>query len=348
MSRYVVIGGAGFIGSHLVDALLASGHDVTVIDNFSSGLHGDLNSGAELVEADARDSDRVREALQNANGCFHLATSSLSGGEPADAGRPNVLSAVIDAACRAGGVPVVYASSRAVYGNATPGRLSEDMTPVPADPEGQVHLAGERCAAAAFASHRLPSLGLRLFDVYGPRQRPESHPAGMIPRLARWIRDGDPAVVDGQGQHDFLYVADAVRHLLAGMALLTRVPPAAFVVNACTGRATTETELALLIGKLVGCSPRIEAAAPARVTTAGVGDPARALALLGVATRVCVLDGVTWTIGHAPIPGPVPVPNANEASTRRDACGAAPTYSRIALASAASPVIQAGGSCTAR
>lgn len=249
--KYLVTGGAGFIGSHLCARLLAEGHDVTVLDNLSSGTRERLPAGVHFLHGDIRDAAMVTKALAGAEGCFHLAAIAsveVARRDWRTAHAVNLGGTLeVFAACQASGTPVVYASSAAVYGNGLPMPLSEAMTPHPQTLYGVDKLACELHAS----THRAPSLGLRFFNIYGPGQDASSPYAGVIARFIDALAQGKELTLYGDGRQtrDFIYVADAVDALLLGMQALHKgdsLPPA---LNVCTGQSCDIASLAKLLSE---------------------------------------------------------------------------------------------------
>jgi len=305
LSLFLVTGGAGFIGSHLCDALLAAGHRVRVVDDLSTGHRANLDPRCELVVGDVADAALMRRAMQDASGCFHLAaiaSVARSNEDWCGTHRTNLSGtvAVLDAARAAGRVPVVYASSAAIYGDQGEAAITEALRPAPRTAYGADKLGSELHAAVAFGVHGVPTLGCRFFNVYGPRQDPASPYSGVISIFAARIAAGQGVTVHGDGgqTRDFVYVADVVAHLLAGMRLLQAAPQAA-VVNVCTGRATSVLQLAKTLATASGRAARI-AHGPARAgdIRTSLGDPAAATALVGVAARTRLEDGLRATLDH--------------------------------------------------
>jgi UDP-glucose 4-epimerase len=308
MALYVVTGGAGFIGSHLVDALLADGHAVRVVDDFSTGRRENLDPRADLLVGDVADAGLVRRAIAGADGCFHLAAvASVARGNEDWLGthRSNQTGtiAVLDAARIAGSFPVVYASSAAIYGDQGAGALAEDARPAPRSAYGADKLGSELHASVAFAVHGVPTTGLRFFNVYGPRQDPASPYSGVVSIFAARIAAGLPITIHGDGRQvrDFVFVGDVVSHLRAAMARLSR-QPGAFVFNVCTGRATSVLALAQSIGVAVGRAGRIGFGAPRPGDLlASLGDPTQARAELGVTAETALPDGLARTLAPSAI-----------------------------------------------
>jgi UDP-glucose 4-epimerase len=305
LSLFLVTGGAGFIGSHLTDALLEAGHRVRVVDDLSTGHRANLDPRCELVVGDVADAALMRRAMQDASGCFHLAaiaSVARSNEDWCGTHRTNLSGtvAVLDAARAAGRVPVVYASSAAIYGDQGEDAITEALRPAPRTAYGADKLGSELHAAVAFGVHGVPTLGCRFFNVYGPRQDPASPYSGVISIFAARIASGQGITVHGDGgqTRDFVYVADVVAHLLAGMRLLQAAPQAS-VVNVCTGQATSVLLLARTLGAAAGRTARI-AHGPARAgdIRTSLGDPRMATALLGVAARTRLEEGLRATLDH--------------------------------------------------
>ena len=296
---YLVTGGAGFIGSHLVDALLASGHSVRVVDDLSSGKRENLDPRATFTHGDIGDARLMRDLLDGVAGCFHLAaiaSVARCAEEWTATSHTNMggTVTVMDAARKQGGVPVVYASSAAIYGEQAVLPIHEDLAPRPRSSYGADKLAGELQAQAAFITHGLSSVGFRFFNVYGPRQDPSSPYSGVISIFANRLRAGQAITIHGDGgqTRDFIAVADIVRFLLAGMAH-AQAEPSAIVLNACTGQATSVRELAHLLARTIGSDAAIgHGDARSGDIRTSVGDPARARAILRTEARITLADGL--------------------------------------------------------
>jgi UDP-glucose 4-epimerase len=301
MGLYLVTGGAGFIGSHLVDALLAQGHTVRVLDDLSTGRRDNLDSRAELVVGDVADAGIVDAAMAGAAGCFHLAAiASVQRGNEDWPGTNRVnlggTIAVLDAARRHGKLPVVYASSAAVYGDLGDVVATEAALCVPRTAYGADKLGCEQHALIGWHVHRVPSVGLRFFNVYGPRQDPASPYSGVISIFANRIGAGQGISLHGDGRQtrDFVFVADVVAHLLAAL----RAEPAARVLNVCTGLETSISSLAQMIGGIAGLTPPVEFGSErAGDIRRSLGDPTRARNALGVSADIPLSAGLRTLMG---------------------------------------------------
>lgn len=303
--KYLVTGGCGFIGSHLADALLAAGHSVRVLDDLSTGRVENLAPAAELIRGSVADPAAVASAMSGVDGCFHLAAiasvvrceQDWAGAHATNLGG---LIAVLQSA-RDRRIPVVYASSAAVYGDIAPVPVSEASPAHPISAYGADKLGCEHHAAVGAASFGIPTLGLRLFNVYGPRQDGASPYSGVISAFCDRLSQGMPITIWGGGQQtrDFVYVGDVVAAMLAGM---TKLPDTPLVLNVCTGQSVSVLELARIIGGLCGVRPVIEHR-PARSgdIAASCGDPALLQTALGVVAGTTLADGLRRTVARASI-----------------------------------------------
>jgi len=309
MSTYLVTGGAGFIGSHLCDALLARGDTVRVLDNLSTGHRSNLPVAANLIVGDIADPATVAEAMQGVDGCFHLAAiASVEKGitEWIGTHQTNLTGTitVFDAIRRQGTkIPVVYASSAAVYGDAATIPIAESEPRTPLSAYGADKYACELHARVASHVHAVPTVGLRFFNVYGPRQDPKSPYSGVISIFCERIGAGLPIKIFGDGQQtrDFIYVADVVQALLAGMALRPADSP---VFNVCTGVPTSIEALSHLIADLARKNLNAETESPrAGEIRHSLGTPALADSVLGLPARVSLRIGLqqvlAWMTGSA-------------------------------------------------
>ena len=218
MTSYLVTGGAGFIGSHLCEALVARGDSVRVIDDLSTGHRHNLPPGVPLIVGDVADPDAVARAMEGVDGCFHLAAiASVEQGVTDWLGthRANLTGTitVFDAIRRQGSrIPVVYASSAAVYGDAAHRADRRNRPCPPLSAYGADKYRCELHARVASHVHGIPTVGLRFFNVYGPRQDPKSPYSGVISIFCERISAGQPITSSATASQtrDFVYVGDVV------------------------------------------------------------------------------------------------------------------------------------------
>lgn len=257
MNKYLVTGGAGFIGSHTVDHLLAKDQQVVVLDNFSSGYRNNLPDSHPLltiIEGDIRDASAVFEATQGVTHCLHLAAQvsvvkSLE--DPADSATHNILGFinVLNTAKINNVKRFVYASSAATYGNPTSLPLNESEPVKPESPYGLEKQINELYVQLFSELYNTSACGLRYFNVYGPRQDPKSPYAGVIALFADAVLAKQALTIYGDGfqSRDFIFVNDVARANLA--ALDSHFEG---VVNIATGSTVTLLELIEVLEKIVG------------------------------------------------------------------------------------------------
>lgn len=223
---YLVTGGAGFIGSHMVGALLDGGHHVRVVDNFSTGKRENLAQVADRIDLRAisvTDRAALDEALDGVDYVFHLAALASvprSVADPLASNEHNITGTLnlLMAAREAGVKRVVYAGSSSAYGNIESDYKSEDMLPQPLSPYAVAKLAAEHYCQVFTEVYGLETVTVRYFNVFGPRQDPLSTYAAVIPKFITAMLDGHPPVVEGDGRQsrDFTYIANVVHgNLLA-------------------------------------------------------------------------------------------------------------------------------------
>ncbi len=269
-STILVTGGAGFIGSHLVEALLESGHSVHVIDDLSMGRRENVHPGARFYEGDIRQADLVENALEGVDRVVHLAARVAVRDSVArfyEDAQTNLMGTlqVLHQACRKKVKKFVFASSMAVYGDSErPTPVSEWSPQDPVSPYGLSKLAAEKYVLLLARQFDLPAVCLRYFNVFGPRQALTPY-VGVITIFIRALQQGDaPGIFgDGNQQRDFVYVGDIVRATL--LALESEVCGEVF--NVGTGKGTSVREIAdLLIRKLrPGVQPRFLPSQPGEI-----------------------------------------------------------------------------------
>lgn len=307
MARYLVTGGAGFIGSNLAEALVKAGHAVIVLDNFSTGKRQNiqhLEKQIELIEGDITVFDDVEKAVKGVEVIFHLAAvpsvpksiqDPIGSNRAAIDGTLHVLVAARDAGVRR----VVYASSSSVYGDQAPESPKiETMTPQPISPYGVAKLAAENYCQVFYRVYGLETVSLRYFNVFGQRQDPESLYAAVIPCFITAFLSGKPPVIYGDGEQtrDFTYVGNVVAgNLLAATAPAERV--AGHVLNLAAGGRTSLNELVDMLQEITGitCEPIYEDARPGDIRHS-MASVTKAKQLMGYEPSISVLTGLHDTV----------------------------------------------------
>lgn len=306
----LVTGGAGFIGSHVVEALLEDGLSVRALDNMStghernlSGLRGDL----DVIVGDIRDAEAVRNACRNVTTVFHLAAYiSVPGSvrEPALADAVNIQGTLnlLLAARDAGVQRFVFSSSAAVVGEPETLPVDEHARTRPGSPYGVEKLYGEHMCRLFSGLYGLSTIALRYFNVFGPRQNPESEYAAVIPKFVSCMAKGEQPTIYGDGEQtrDFLYVKDVARANL----LAARVPASGLTVNVASGRSVSVRELFDVIATITGYhgQPRYSEPRPGDIKHSAA-SVRRAAEVLGFSPRVSLEDGLRetarWLCGEA-------------------------------------------------
>ena len=257
---YLVTGGAGFIGSNIAEHLVGKGHTVRIFDNFSTGKRDNLRrveNKAEIIEGDLSDLDRVRRAVAGACCVLHLAAipsvhrsveNPRMTNESNIAGTLNVLLAARDAKCRR----VVFSSSSSVYGDTPTLPKREDMPPSPLSPYAVHKITGEYYCRVFWRLYGLETISLRYFNVFGPRQDPQSQYAAVIPRfITAILKDESPTIFgNGKQTRDFSHIENIIDANLAACAAPKEALGQAFNI-ACGGRISL-LELLDTINSIVG------------------------------------------------------------------------------------------------
>ena len=257
MRNVVVTGGAGFIGSHLTEALVRGGYHAIVIDDLSSGKLDnikDLLCEVKFVKGSIIDFPLLKELFHDVDYVFHQAAISSvprSIENPRathDANASGTLNVLL-AASQNNVKKVIYASSSSVYGDVPVLPKKEDMTPHPLSPYAVAKLAGENYCRVFWQVYQLPSVSLRYFNVYGPRQNPNSQYAAVIPQFIRRVLKGNPPIIFGDGEQtrDFTFVRDVVE-----ANILAVQSDACGLFNISRGESITINRLAELVIDLVG------------------------------------------------------------------------------------------------
>lgn len=293
----LVTGGAGFIGSHLVEELVRRDRRVRVLDNLSTGKREYLAhvlDRVELVEGDILDPACVQRSMQGVSRVFHqaaLRSVPRSVGDPFSTNRANVEGTlnVFIAARDAGVRCVVYASSSSVYGNDRPLPLREDIPAIPVSPYAISKLANEHYGRVFTALYGLPTVGLRYFNVFGPRQDPESNYATVVPRFLRAGLRGESLEVHGDGlqSRDFTYVSNVV---LANCLAAESAAAAGEVFNVACGAKYSLMDIASWLATALGEGRTVRW----HHTPGRAGDVRHTLADIGKAERL---------LGYRPLVG---------------------------------------------
>jgi nucleoside-diphosphate-sugar epimerase len=267
--RYLVTGGAGFIGSNTVQELVRCGHKVVVLDNLSTGRESNLagvRDQIEFIHGSITDLEKVREACLGVDYVLHLAARTSvprSMKEPVEThfvnvdGTLNVLLAARDAKVRR----LVFSASSSVYGETPTLPKRESMTPAPISPYGVTKLMGEIYGKLFHRIYGLDFVALRYFNIFGPRQDPDSPYSGVLSRFnAALLDDREPTIYgDGQQSRDFTYVANAVQ---ANLLACTAQNVAGLVFNIGTGDRYTLNQTIQMLGQITGRSVNTKDASP--------------------------------------------------------------------------------------
>lgn len=259
--KFLVTGGAGFIGSHIVDHLIVEGHQVVILDNLVTGKRENLNPRAKFIKSDIVDYAQIAPYFAGVEAVFHcaaLARIQPSIKDPLLSNQTNITGTlnVLWAAKNAGARKVIYSGSSSVYGRDDKGTLRESMEPHPQSPYALQKLVGEQYCRLFSQLYGLPTVILRYFNVYGPRQITEGAYATVIGIFLRQKREGKPMTIvgDGRQRRDFTHIDDVVRANI--LAWQKKVPPGE-IINIGTGRNYSVNEVARLVqGETVKIPPR--------------------------------------------------------------------------------------------
>ncbi|NUQ64540.1 MAG: SDR family oxidoreductase [Pirellulales bacterium] len=306
MRTFLVTGGAGFIGSHIAEALVARGDQVRVLDNLSTGFLSNLDTirdRVEFIQGDLVDADAVRKAVQGVECIFHeaaLASVPRSVERPLDTNAACVTGTLtlLDAARRAGVRRVVYAGSSSAYGDQPNSSKRETDLPAPISPYGAAKLAAEYYCRAFTATYGFETVTVRYFNVFGPRQDPNSPYSAVIPLFITAILAGRQPVIygDGQQSRDFTYVANVVHaNLLAADA----PGVAGRVLNVANGRSVTLLEMLAALNRLLGTDiqPNHAPPRPGDIRES-MADITQARQLLGYEPQVGFEEGLRRSIEY--------------------------------------------------
>lgn len=306
--RYLVTGGCGFIGSHLADALIDAGHAVVILDDLSTGKKENAHPKASVMIGDTTDYATVEQAFTNIDGCFHLAAvasveKSIHEWAKTHAVNSTSTVNVFQAASRLERkIPVVYTSSAAVYGDCPTIPTPEDAEKKPLTAYGADKLSCDLHGSIAWHVHGVPNIGLRPFNVYGPRQDPSSPYSGVISIFVDRIQRRLPVTIFGDGYQvrDFVYVEDAVKAFMTAMDHLQNHGETSGheIFNLCTGRLNTINALAHIIASITGSLTRInyepQRKGDIRIS---IGNPAKLAAGLGLQLDITLQEGLERMLG---------------------------------------------------
>jgi UDP-glucose 4-epimerase len=300
----LVAGGAGFIGSHLCQALLDAGRRVRVLDDLATGhLHNLSGMNVELVQGSEADPEAAAAACQGVSGIYHFAARPSvpwSIEHPIEAHRANheTTLALIEAGAKAGARRIVFSSSSAIYGDGPELPKTEDLAPAPKSPYAEHKLAGEVALRAAHQAGRIEAVSLRYFNVFGPRQDPSSPYSGIISLFSKWIRESSRPTIFGDGKQtrDFVYVADVAQaNRLAMQAECSEPGP---VFNIATGHSIDLLDLWRACCLAAGVEAREPEFLPERAGDVrdSIASLAKAKTGLGFAPEIDLATGLVATL----------------------------------------------------
>ncbi len=304
MARYLVTGGAGFIGSHLVEALLERGDDVKVLDNLSTGYRHNIEpwlDRIEFIEGDLVDAAAVEQAVEGVDYVFHqaaLASVPRSVEAPLDTNAACVTGTVqlLDLARRAGVKRLVYAASSSAYGDQPYSSKREVDLPAPLSPYAAAKLAGEAYCQAFYHTYGFETVCIRYFNVFGPRQDPNSPYSAVIPIFITLMLDGKQPVifVDGLQSRDFTFVANVVH---GNFLAMEAEGVAGRVFNVANGQSTTLLQLVEALNRFLGTNVEPEFAPP-RVgdVKESMADISEARQWLGYEPQIFFTEGLERSI----------------------------------------------------
>jgi nucleoside-diphosphate-sugar epimerase len=306
MTRVLVTGGGGFIGSHLVSRLAAEGYEVRVLDNFATGRReniADLGSEVELVEGDLQSYERVHTAVRECEVVFHqgaLPSVPRSLQDPLTTNAVNVIGTLnVLLASRDSGVRrIVFASSSSVYGATPELPKREDLPVAPISPYAVTKLAGESYCRSFSEAYGLETVTLRYFNVFGPRQDPLSQYAAVIPRFIEAGLDGAELTIygDGEQSRDFTYIDNVIE---ANILAMRSASAAGQVFNAACGERITLNHLVKELGSIMGTelTARHVAPRPGEVRHS-LADLSRAAEGLGYKPTVSFAEGLARAVAY--------------------------------------------------
>ncbi len=310
MALYLVTGGAGFIGSHIVEMLVNRGAQVRVLDNFSTGKRINLEhlSGLDFVEGDIRDPELVRAATRDVDYVIHqaaLVSVTQSVAEPRTCHAVNVTGTlnVLEAAREFKVQRVVMASSCAVYGDNAELTLRETSTTGPLSPYAASKLIGEIYCQTFQRAYGVPTVCLRYFNIYGTRQDPNGEYAAVIPKFAQRLKSGQAPIIFGDGHQtrDFVHVSDVVR---ANLLACESEAAIGQVFNVATGRGVSLLELVDTLNQILGTTiqPMFDAPRPGDIMHS-LGDAGRLYAAARFRPTVSLAEGLASVTADLSVSG---------------------------------------------
>ena len=308
MAKILVTGGAGFIGSNLTEALLKEGHEVRVLDNFSTGKEENLTfdenaSALEIIKGDITESQVFPSAMRGVDYVFHqaaLPSVQQSVEDPLTSNRINVEGTlnVLMAAKEAGVKRVIYASSCAIYGDDPGLPKQEGMAPHPLSPYALQKYIGERYVRLFSQLYRLETVSLRYFNVFGPKQDPGSVYSAVIPRFIDALLRKRPPVVfgDGEQSRDFVYVGDVVR---ANLLAMSRGPLWGDFINVASGRSLSLNQLLSFLNEILSLPiPAVHQGPREGDVRHSLGDIQKAKQVLNYEPQVEIKAGLERTVHY--------------------------------------------------
>jgi nucleoside-diphosphate-sugar epimerase len=291
MKKAVVTGGAGFIGGHIVDALIEKGYEAHIIDNLAGGDMKNVNAKAVFHEADIRDLEKIKPIFKDATYVFHLAALprvQFSIENPTETHDVNVtgMMNVLIAAKEANVKKVIYSASSSAYGDQPVMPLKEDMPANPKSPYGLHKYVGELYCKVWSTVYGLPTVSLRYFNVYGPRQNPDGAYALVVGKFLKQRKEGKSMTITGSGKQtrDFTHVFDVVNANI--LAAESKNVGNGEVMNIGAGKNQSINRIAELIGGEIEYIPaRLE-------PTDTLADNSRAKKLIGWTPKVSIEEGI--------------------------------------------------------
>ena len=304
MTLTLVTGGAGFIGSHLAEALLAHGHQVRVVDNLSTGMAGNVPSGADFIEGDLTDAAVAADAVRGCDVVLHQAAlpsvpRSISRPRPSHESNIDATFNVLDAARQEGVRRVVYAASSSAYGDSPVLPKTEDMPASPRSPYALQKHVGEAYCSLFSELYGLETVSLRYFNVFGPRQQPSSPYSGVLSLFIKAALSGAAPVIYGDGEQtrDFTYIDNVVDGVLRAVSAPDVTGE---VINIAAGGRLSLNEVWAMLSRILGPlpAPVYEAPRPGDVRDSQA-DIGKAERLLGYRPTVSFEDGLRTTLEWA-------------------------------------------------